>query len=143
MKKVLIPIDGSECSLNGVKRVISKRSLYQNPEDLEIHLVNVQAIFSQDITRFVSHDQTAAFHREESEKTTQEACRLLDAAGAKYTCHHEVGNVAEVITNLAESLNCDQIVMGTHGRGAFKDFLMGSITMKVVNLSKIPILLVK
>ncbi len=143
MKKVLIPIDGSECARHGVELVISKRSLYQNPEDLEIHLVNVQANFSQNISRFVSHDQIAAFHREESEKTMQAACRLLAAAGAKYTCHHEVGNVAEVITNLADLLQCDQIVMGTHGRGAFKDFLMGSITMKVVNLSTIPILLVK
>ena len=143
MKKVLIPIDGSECALRGVERVIAKRSLYQNPDDLEIHLVNVQANLSHDVTRFVSHDQIASFQREESEKTMQEACRILDEAGAKYTCHYEVGNVAEMITNLAESLHCDQIVMGTHGRGAFKDFLMGSITMKVVNLSKIPILLVK
>ena len=140
---MLIPLDGSECALHGVTLILSKRPLYLNPDDLEIHLVNVQPSLSQDVTRFVSHDQIASFQREESEKTMQEARRLLDAAGAKYTCHHEVGNVAEVITNLAESLQCDQIVMGTHGRGAFKDFLMGSITMKVVNLSKIPILLVK
>lgn len=143
MKKVLIPIDGSECALRSVERVISKRSRYQNPNDLEIHLVNVQPNLSHDVTRFVSHDQIAAFHREESEKTMQEARRLLDAAGASYTCHHEVGNVAEIIVNLAESLHCDQIVMGTHGRGAFQDFLMGSITLKVVHLAKMPILLVK
>jgi len=143
MNKVLIPVDGSECALRGVALVLSKRPLYLNPEDLEIHLVNVQASLSQDVTRFVSQDQISSFQREESEETMQEACRVLDEAGARYSCHHEVGNVAETITNLAEALHCDQIVMGTHGRGAFRDFLMGSITMKVVNLSKIPILLVK
>jgi len=48
-----------------------------------------------------------------------------------------------VITGLAKSLQCDQIVMGTHGRGALKELLLGSITLKVLQLSEIPVLLVK
>lgn len=143
MKKVLLPIDGSECALRGVALVISKRANYRDPADLDIHLVTVQAPFSHDISRFASHDQVVNFHREEGEKLMKGACELLDAAGAQYTCHFEVGNIAETITALANSLQCDQIVMGTHGRGALKDFFMGSITQKVVHLSKIPVLLVK
>ena len=143
MKKVLIPVDGSECALRGIALIISKRSLYSQPEELEIHLVNVQAPFSSDVSRFVSHEQIATFHQEESEKLLHDARAVLDTAGVKYTCHIKVGNVAETITTLAEALNCDQIVMGTRGRRAFSDLLMGSITLKVVHLSKIPVLLVK
>lgn len=143
MKKVLLPIDGSECALRGVALVIAKRANYRDPTDLDIHLVTVQTPFSHDISRFASHDQVVSFHREEGEKLMKGACELLDAAGAQYTCHCEVGNIAETITALAHSLHCDQIVMGTHGRGALKDFFMGSITQKVVHLSKIPVLLVK
>ena len=143
MKRVLIPIDGSECALRGVALVISKRALYLSPDDLEIHLINVQAPFSNDISRFVSHEQTAEFHRRESEEALQGARDMLDAAGVKYHCHLEVGNVAETIATLANTLRCDQIVMGSHGRGALKELLMGSITLKVVQLSKIPVLLVK
>lgn len=143
MKRVLLPIDGSECSLRGVALVISKRSQYANPDDLDIHLVNVQVPFSRDVSRFASHEQIADFHREVSDKLMHDACELLDAAGAKYTCHHEVGHVAETIAGLAESLHCDQIVMGTHGRGALAELLMGSITVKVLHLSTIPVLLVK
>ena len=143
MKKVLIPVDGSECALRGVKLVLSKRSRYAHPDDLDIHLVNVQSAFSHDVSRFASHDQIAGFHREESERLMQGARELLDAAGAKYTCHQEVGRPAETITHLAESLQCDQIVMGTHGRGALQELLVGSITLKVVHLSNIPVLLVK
>lgn len=143
MKRVLLPIDGSECALRGVALVLSKRALYLSPEAMEIHLVNVQAPFSHDVSRFASHDQTAAFHREQSDFALKAACALLDEAGVKYACHREVGKVAEVITDLAKSLHCDQIVMGTHGRGALKEFLMGSITLKVVQLSEVPILLVK
>ncbi len=143
MKKVLLPIDGSECALRGVALVIAKRACYAQPDDLEIHLVNVQTSFSRDVSRFVSHEQMVSFHHEEGEKMLKTARDLLDAAGAKYTCHTEIGNVAEKITELAETLHCDQLVMGTHGRGAFMEVLTGSTTLKVVHLSKIPILLVK
>ena len=143
MKKVLLPVDGSECALRAVALIIAKRANYANPEDLEIHLVNVQAPLSHDITRFASHQQIGDFHREESEKLMQSACQLLDDAGVAYTCHPLVGAVAEAIVGLADSLHCDQIVMGTHGRGAFRELLMGSITLKVLHLASVPVLLVK
>jgi nucleotide-binding universal stress UspA family protein len=143
MKKVLIPIDGSDCALRGVALIISKRALYLSPDELEIHLVNVQSPFPRDISRFASHDQIADFHRQESQAALRGAGELLDDAGVTYTCHEQVGPVAEAIVNLAESLHCDQIVMGSHGRGALKELLMGSITLKVVHLSKIPVLIVK
>jgi len=143
MKRVLIPIDGSDCALRGVALVISKRALYLSPDDVEIHLINVQTPFSNDISRFVSHQQITEFHRQQSEEALQGARQLLDDAGIKYRCHIEVGNIAETITALANTLQCDQIVMGTHGRGAFKEFVMGSIPLKVLALSEIPVLLIK
>jgi nucleotide-binding universal stress UspA family protein len=143
MKRVLLPIDGSECALRAVALVISKRAYYANPQDLEIHLVNVQVPLFHDISRFASRAQIDDFHREESEKLLAGARELLSAAGASYTCHAKVGPVAETIVNLADALHCDQIVMGTHGRGALKELLMGSITLKIVQLSKMPVLLVK
>ena len=143
MKNVLLPIDGSECAMRSVALVISKLSHYRSPENTQIHLVNIQPPLPHDVSRFVSHDQIADFHRDESDKAMQEAKKRLDAARLKYTCHAKVGDVAEEITLLAENLGCDQIVMGTHGRGALEDFLMGSITLKVLHLAKIPVLLVK
>jgi nucleotide-binding universal stress UspA family protein len=143
MKKVLIPIDGSDCALRAVALVIAKRSRYAHPDEVDIHLVNVQAPFSHDVSRFINAEQIAAFHREESEKTMAEACAMLDAAEARYTCHYKIGNIAEEITGLADQLNCSQIVMGTHGRGALGELLTGSITLKVIRLSNIPILLIK
>ena len=143
MKNVLLPIDGSECAMRSVALVISKLSHYRSPENTQIHLVNIQPPLPHDVSRFVSHDQIADFHRDESDKAMQEAKKRLDAAGLKYTCHAKVGDVAEEITLLAENLGCDQIVMGTHGRGALQGLLMGSTTTKVIHLAKVPVLLVK
>ena len=143
MKRVLIPVDGSACSLRAVELVIDKRSRYAEPEALDIHLVNVQPPLSHDITRFASHEQIAEFHRSESEGQLKAACARLDEAGVAYQCHCEVGHVAETLCGLAESLDCDQIVMGTHGRSAMVELLMGSTTAKVLHLAKVPVLLVK
>lgn len=143
MKNVLLPIDGSECALRAVALVIAKLAHYRTPENTAVHLVNVQPQLSHDISRFVSHDQIAAFQRDEAEQALHTASALLDTAGIKHARHFKVGNVAEEITQLAECLGCDQIVMGTHGRGALGDLLMGSITLKVLHLTKIPVLLVK
>lgn len=143
MKKVLLPIDGSECSRHAVQHVLARRANYRNPDDLEIHLVNVQVPLSGAIIQFASHHQIAAFHAEESEKALLDARSLLDAAGVKYSAHTEVGRVGEVVTRLADALHCDEIVMGTHGRDALRELLVGSATLKVVHLSKVPVLLVK
>ena len=55
----------------------------------------------------------------------------------------KIGDAAEEIVALATELHNDQIVMGTHGRGALQGLLMGSTTTKVIHLAKVPVLLVK
>ena len=140
MRKLLIAVDGSQHSDHAVLFAVN---FVKEHGPVEIHLVNVQPPLSHDITRFASQQQVADFHREESEKLMRAACQLLDDAGAAYTGHPLVGAVAEAIAGLADTLHCDQIVMGTHGRGAFRELLMGSITIKVLHLSKVPVLLVK
>jgi nucleotide-binding universal stress UspA family protein len=47
------------------------------------------------------------------------------------------------ILETAEEKNCDLIVMGTHGRGALMDAMMGSTTNRVTRRSKIPVLSVR
>ena len=130
--------------MRAVALVIAKRMFYAQPEEFDIHVVNVQPPLLLDEGRFdVSRAQIADFQRHESERAVLAARDLLDAAGVQYTCHHLFGEIGKEIANLADSLQCDQIVMGTHGRSAFQEFLVGSITLKVVHQAKVPVLLVK
>lgn len=144
MKRVLLPVDGSECSLRAVRLIVTKRLLYAQPEELDIHLVNVQPKLLLDDVRFaIQPAQLAEYQRHESEREMREACKVLDEAGAKYTCHCLVGSIGQEIASLATALECDQIVMGTHGRNAFEDLVIGSTAHKVVHCANVPVLLVK
>jgi len=143
MKRVLIPIDGSDCSLHAVDYLIAESARQMAPGDVEVHLLNVQVALRGDIGQFISHEQIAAYQHEESEKALGEAQARLNAAAVRVVAHTEVGHVAEVIARLAGELACDHIVMGTHGRGALADLLAGSTTIRVVHLARMPVVLVK
>jgi nucleotide-binding universal stress UspA family protein len=44
------------------------------------------------------------------------------------------------IIDTAKKNGCDLIVMGSHGYGGFKQFVLGSETTRVLSHSKIPVL---
>jgi nucleotide-binding universal stress UspA family protein/quercetin dioxygenase-like cupin family protein len=53
------------------------------------------------------------------------------------------GDAAEEILRLAESLHCDLIVMGTHGRTGLGRLLTGSVAEEVLRKASCPVLVVK
>jgi nucleotide-binding universal stress UspA family protein len=53
------------------------------------------------------------------------------------------GNPVTQILATAKEKGCDLIVMGTHGRGALMDTMMGSTTSRVLRRSEIPVLTVR
>ncbi len=69
---------------------------------------------------------------------------ILRQASIDFGCDLRVAeDVAPMIATYAEDNACDAIVMGTHGGGMLADILMGSTAMKVVNLVKLPVTLVR
>jgi nucleotide-binding universal stress UspA family protein len=141
-QRLLVPIDGSPHAERAVEHIVD-RIRKAGPGAYEIHLVNVQPQLPGGITSFVSRDQVSGFHRDESAKALAGARTRLDDAGLPYQAHAEVGPLAETIVAVADRMQCDEIVMGTRGRTALADLLIGSTVTRVVHLSKVPVLLVK
>jgi nucleotide-binding universal stress UspA family protein len=52
-------------------------------------------------------------------------------------------NIADAVVNYAKANDIDLIVTGTHGRGAVKHFLMGSVAERVVRSAPCPVLTVR
>ena len=76
-------------------------------------------------------------------KALAAAKRLLDASGLAYTDHILVGQTAEAIVQHANAAFCDMIAVATRGMGAAANLLLGSVASKVLQLSAVPVMVVK
>jgi nucleotide-binding universal stress UspA family protein len=140
MKCVVVPVDGSECSLRAVRYLIAAHADGRRPQ---IHLVNVQVSMTGDVSQFVARADIQAYQHEHSDEALKAARGLFDAAGVPYQAHEAVGSVADQIVRLADALGCDHIVMGTHGRTPLADLLVGSTTLRVLHQTRLPVVLIK
>jgi nucleotide-binding universal stress UspA family protein len=141
MLKLLVPVDGSENSTRLIDYLI--QWLKRLAETADIHLLNVQPSLHGEIGMFLSREQIRDYHHDEGIKALGVARERLDAAEVDYTFHIGVGDPAEVIVQYARDHQCDQIVMGTRGLGKFSILLLGSVASKVIQLSEIPVMLIK
>lgn len=140
--KILLPVDGSECSLRAVDHLITHAAWFRDVP--EIHLLQVHApIPIGRVQAHVGRDTLHAYYLEESQELLIAAQKKLDAAGRFHTTHIHVGQPAEVIAKVAGELACDLIIMGTHGRSGMAGLVTGSVANRVLFLANCPILLVK
>ncbi|MGQ0662279.1 MAG: universal stress protein [Pseudomonadota bacterium] len=140
MLKALVAVDGSPYSDRAVRHAMK---LVKHRAPYEIHLLNVQPALGGDVSAFVGSGAVKDFHREEGEKALASARAILDQARISYTMHIGVGAVGETIAEFARRLGVDEILMGTHGRGALAGLLLGSAATQVIQLAELPVTLVK
>jgi nucleotide-binding universal stress UspA family protein len=89
----------------------------------------------------VVRDQVAHEFREQH-RNLQAHADALRAMGLDATALLVQGPTAKTLLEEAERLNIDMIVMGTHGRTAVMDILVGSVSHAVLRNTSIPVLLV-
>lgn len=141
MKRILIPVDGSDAALRAIKVAIE--TVLGRTSRPEVRLVTVQApILSGNVTRFFTAEMIESYYQEEGEKALVEARKMLSDAGIDYQEKVLVGHIAQAIIQYVEDEGCDHIVMGTRGLGAVTSVVLGSVTHKVLAMSQIPVTLV-
>jgi len=141
MLKLLIPVDGSDHAKRALRHALSLRG---GGCVAELHLLNVQEpIVDWEVRRFLRDEEIDKMLREKAEAILAEAEAIVAEAGCTASRSVAIGDVAQVIAEQATELGCGQIVMGTHGRGAFTGLLLGSVSTKVLHLVDTPVTLVK
>ena len=142
MLRVLIAVDGSECSDRAVDYVLKKTPLYKEPVELHLLTVHHHLPYGR-LASMIEHDKLQQYYHEEGLATLKSARARLDAAKVPYQFHIGVGEPAEVIAGYVREKKIDQLVMGSHGRGRVGNVMLGSVANKVLHLTTVPVLLVR
>jgi len=143
LRRVLLPVDGSEHAANAVRRLLALQADLRAGDALKVHLLNVQRPLSGDVSRFISGQTIEDYHREHSEAALAPARALLDSAGVVHQDHQRVGEPGPTIAEVAKELGCDMIVMGARGLGTHTAALLGSVAQSVIEVSTAPVLVVR
>lgn len=140
-KRILLPVDGSEISLEAAKAGIELAKVM----GAEVVALNVTQPFST-LIGFDGMVASYAISDGDFEEAAQQEAKeylepILDYANAQQIKFTSIisgnYNVAEGIVAIAEEQNCDLIYMATHGRSGLSSLLLGSVTNKVISLAKV------
>lgn len=140
--KLLVATDGSKNALHAVKFAI--QLLGRMSEGGSITLISVHDdIALRHARRFVGKEAVTEYLREQSEQDLADAAKACDKAGVAHDMIIRTGHVPTEIADAAERGKFDLLVMGSKGRSALKDLVIGSVARRVAESSKVPVLLVR
>ncbi len=139
--KILLPVDGSEVSLDAVRCVIR---MARAGLEARVVLANVQE--SANLYELVvAHDPQvlAQVSAAAGAHTLLPAQALLEEAGLSYESEVASGDPAHTIIDILERYECDLVVMGASGTSALRSALLGSVSNEVLHAAPVPVMIVK
>jgi nucleotide-binding universal stress UspA family protein len=142
MRRILVPIDGSPTASNALDYAIGLAKALEPAEIIVLSVHEGIEAYGRAAAYFPA-EEIAEIEARHSETVLSPATERLKAAGIRYRSQSRAGSPPTTIAECAEEFGCELIVMGTRGMGAIASLVMGSVAIKVVHLSKVPVLLVK
>ena len=143
-KKILVPVDGSQTSWKALDTARSLAEKY----DGRLLVITVMIPYGSGSFLQMSLDQTLIDQNNAAMKKTGFA--TLDMAKDKLGSYagdveylEETGNPAELILDACKEKGCDTIVIGSRGLSGVEEFLLGSVSSKVSQYAKVPVVVVK
>ena len=139
--KILVAVDGSEISLRAVKFVIALNRELAKPA--RVTLLAVDPPHFPGVESRIGSKAVQQMHEDSLDQMLRDARRSHSRAKLELNERAEIGDAAETILAVARKEKVDLIVLGSHGRGAVKGILLGSVSSKVIAQGDIPVTIVR
>jgi nucleotide-binding universal stress UspA family protein len=142
IRRILIPIDGSALSLDGASTAVKLAKQLDATIAICIVYPPYTMHFSQSLSRAEQKraDDYQANAKRSAEAAFEPVVKLAKNLGVEYESHLLFDlHVADAICEASHSLRWQLICLGSHGRGAIGQLLLGSTATKVLALSKLPV----
>jgi nucleotide-binding universal stress UspA family protein len=154
IRKLLYATDLSENSDNALQYAL-QLAKNNNAEIVSLHVIEevssnmpillTSVLAKEQIQKFFSERRAFALERMKSQFKTFCETQFKDDPDcfAKLSTFEVCGGYpADVILKMAKELNCDVIVMGTHGKGLISQTFLGSEAKRVLRRARIPVFIV-
>lgn len=143
-KHILVTTDGSRTAEKGVNTACALANSLGARLTM-LHIVDTRPVYADFSGINDSADMIAA--------QTESGARVLENAkslAAEFQIavdtrlvESSIDPIAAVVLREAAALQCDLVVMGTHGRTGLKNLLLGSVAEAVLHGAPMPVLLVR
>ena len=140
--KIMVATDGSKNSLKAVKHAAKLAAQTTGASTVTLISVHDDTALRH-AERFVGKRAVEDYLRDLSESELAPARKVLDKAGVRHDMVIRTGHVASEICAAAAQGKFDLLVVGSKGRSALEDLLIGSVARRVSELSTVPVLVVK
>ena len=138
MKKILVPIDGSEPSKNAFKLALALASKM----DSEVILLNVADVNEMTYPVEQFDILTDSYFGKKDMPAGEYKDYRADVFKA-YTVTTKIGTPGPTIVRAVKELEADIVVMGNSGKGALSSFVTGSVSQYVMHHVECPVTIVK
>jgi nucleotide-binding universal stress UspA family protein len=139
--RILMPVDGSQCSDRAVDFVASRiSSLRETPE---IAMITVQHPVPMRAAQAVGREIVEAHHAAEAARLFDPRLHTLRSAGAQVSARYEVGAIGQLLMQAVQNEPADLLVMSTHGETGLAHLLFGSVTETVAASCRKPLLILR
>ncbi|MFN8165026.1 MAG: universal stress protein [Bacteroidia bacterium] len=144
ISKILIPFDFSETAELALEHAVFMAKLHK-ADIMLLHVVEsfsfasaISSAFGKSQSEFENKMETSA--KEKLQSLTE---KLHHDSGMSVSYKIDNGKIYKKIVSIAEEMNFDIIIMGTHGVSGFQEFLVGSNTYRVVMSAPCPVISVQ
>jgi nucleotide-binding universal stress UspA family protein len=143
LKMIVVGTDFSVCSARALSYAVSLAA----SQNARLHILHVLSEPVQPLDVVGALPYVDAGTRNEWEKSAHERLaresRAAERRGIRATCEVIWGRPSDALVDRAAEMKASLVVIGTHGRSAIEQFLLGSTAERVVRRSPVPVLTVR
>lgn len=139
--KILVAHDGSENSQRAFEEAIKLTKNFENKENTEILVISVIQVI--DLPEIAENQAIIEYFRKYYKEIHSNLEEQAKKENIKLSHYILVGNPSVEIINFAKENNVDIIVVGKTGKSKIEQWLLGSVSKKIIDHSPCSVLLVK
>ena len=139
--KILLAVDGSDYTKRMLTYLTTHKEWLGTGQAVTVFYVVLPV--PHRAAAFAGPDMVHGYYEDDARVVLEPIQAFLQEQHIDATFEHKVGHPADEIASYAQDGGFDLLVMGSHGVGALKNLVLGSVATKVLARCKVPVLLVR